>query len=156
MDRMKTFLKYALWGILFFIFSEIMINVGLNSSYKNMECKNNIEQVNIEQAQATLINGRIKGTIKNTDAKDLNGKFIKIDIYSERNVLLGSKYYEIQNLSKDQEQPIEIHFKAQYAKYYDVSIVDSKEEKKLELEFIPEDLSKGEILLGTLFVLLIL
>ena len=40
MDRMKTFLKYALWGILFFIFSEIIINVGLNSSYKNMECKN--------------------------------------------------------------------------------------------------------------------
>lgn len=155
MDRMKTFLKYALWGILFFIFSEIIINVGLNSSYKNMECKNNIEQVNIEQAQATLINGRIKGTIKNTGAKDLNGKFIKIDIYSERNVLLGSKYYEIQNLSKAQEQPIEIHFKAQYAKYYDVSIVESKEEKELELEFIPKDLTKPEIILGTLFVFLI-
>ena len=91
MDRMKTFFKYALWVILFFIFSEIIINVGLNSSYKNMECKNNIEQVNIEQAQSTLVNGRIKGTIKNTGAKDLNGKFIKIDIYSERNVLLGSK-----------------------------------------------------------------
>ena len=83
-------------------------------------------------------------------------EIMQIDIYSERNVLLGSKYYEIQNLSKDQEQPIEIHFKAQYAKYYDVSIVDSKEEKKLELEFIPEDLSKGEILLGTLIILILL
>ena len=40
-------------------------------------------------------------------------------------------------------------------KYYDVSIVDNKEEKKLELEFIPEDLTKPEIILGTLFVFLI-
>ena len=155
MDRMKTFLKYALWVILFFIFSEIIINVGLNSSYKNMKCKNNIEQVHIEQAQATLINGRIKGNIKNSGNEDLNGKFIKIDIYSERNVLLGSKYYEIQNLAKDQEQPFELYFKAQYAKYYDVSITNQKEEGNLELEFIPKDLSKGEILLGTLIILML-
>ncbi len=39
MDRMKTFLKYALWLILFMIFSEILINVGLNSTYKKIESK---------------------------------------------------------------------------------------------------------------------
>ena len=39
MDRIKTFLKYALWVIAFAIFSEFIINVGLNSSYKKIERK---------------------------------------------------------------------------------------------------------------------
>ena len=108
MSRMKTFFKYAMWVILFFIFSEVLINIGLNSSYKNMQSKNNIEQVTITQAQATLVNGRIKGTIKNTGKENLNGKYLKINIYSERDVLLGSKYCEIVNLTNDQSQDFAI------------------------------------------------
>ena len=59
MDRMKTFLKYIIWFVLFFFFSNFIINVGLNSSYKNIERRDSIEQVQIKQAQATLVNGRI-------------------------------------------------------------------------------------------------
>lgn len=33
---MKTFLKYAIWFVLFFFFSNFIISVGLNSSYKKM------------------------------------------------------------------------------------------------------------------------
>lgn len=156
MDRMKTFFKYAIWVILFFIFSELIINVGLNSSYKNIQSKNNIEQVIITQAQATLVNGRIKGTIRNTGNEELNGKYVKVDIYSERDVLLGSKYYEIQNLAKNQSQDFEIYFKAQYVKYYDVSIVNEKEESELDIEFLSEDLKKPEIWFATIVTLLIL
>ena len=32
MSRMKTFFKYAMWIILFFIFSEIMININFRTS----------------------------------------------------------------------------------------------------------------------------
>lgn len=158
MDRMKTFLKYALWVIMFFVFSELIINVGLNSSYKDMQSKNNIEQVIINQAQTTLINGRIKGKIINTGDKDLNGKYLKVDIYSERDVLLGSKYYEIQNLARDEFQDFELYFKAQYAKYYELSIVDEKaeEELNLEIEFLPKDLNKPEIWVATIATMLIL
>ena len=45
MDRMKTFLKYIIWFVLFFFFSNFIINVGLNSSYKNIERRDSIEQV---------------------------------------------------------------------------------------------------------------
>ena len=76
MDRMKTFLIYVLLIIGFFVFSEFIINVGLNSTYKNMESKNNIEQVNIKQAEATSVNGRIIGTISNSGTEDINGKFL--------------------------------------------------------------------------------
>lgn len=156
MDRMKTFLIYALCIILFFIFSEFIINVGLNSMYKDMECKSSIDQVNVQQAQATLVNGRIKGSIKNSENKDLNGKYVKIDIYSERDVLLGTKYYEIQNLSNSESTSFELYFKAQYAKYYEVSITDTKKEEKFELEFLQKDLSKPEIILGTAIILILL
>ncbi len=156
MDRMKTFLKYALWVILFFIFSEIMINIGLNSSYKNMQSKNSIEQVIINQAQVTLVNGRMKGTIRNIGDKDLNGKYLKVDIYSERNVLLGSKYCEIQNLARNESQDFELYFKTQYAKYYELSIVDEKKEEDLDIEFLPKDLNKPEIWFATIVTMLIL
>ena len=65
MDRMKTLSKYVLWLILFFIFSEIMIKLNIESTYQNIGQKNNLEQISIYQAQATKINGRIKGTINN-------------------------------------------------------------------------------------------
>ena len=75
MDRMKTFLKYIIWFVLFFFFSNFIINVGLNSSYKNIERRDSIEQVQIKQAQATLVNGRIKGTIKNSDKDYLTHRY---------------------------------------------------------------------------------
>ena len=65
MSRIKTFFKYAVWVILFFIFSEIMININLKTVYRNIGRKDNLPQVTIYQAQATKVNGRIKGTIKN-------------------------------------------------------------------------------------------
>ena len=49
MDRVKTLFKYALWLVLFIIFSNFLINVGLNSTYKSIERKDNVEQVNIYQ-----------------------------------------------------------------------------------------------------------
>lgn len=64
MSRMKTFFKYAMWVILFFIFSEIMININLETVYRNIGRKDNLPQITIYQAQATKVNGRIKGTIK--------------------------------------------------------------------------------------------
>ena len=53
MSRMKTFFKYAMWVILFFIFSEIMININLETVYRNIGRKDNLPQVTIYQAQAT-------------------------------------------------------------------------------------------------------
>lgn len=159
MDKMKKFLLYAILLVVFFVFSDFLINVGLNSSYKNMERKNNIEQVQIKQAQATLTNGRIKGTIYNSSPEALNGKYLKIDIYSERDVLLGSKYYDIPNMMENRAHDFEVYFKAQYAKYYSVSIVNEKHEEDLNLEdieFIPKDLNKPEIWLATIVTMLIL
>ena len=158
MDRMKTFLIYVLLLIGFFVFSEFIINVGLNSTYKNMEIKNNSEQVNIKQAEATSVNGRIIGTISNSGTEDINGKFLKVDIYSERDVFLGSKYYDIDNLEKDGTNDFEVYFKTNYAKYYDISIVNEKKEDDvdIDIEFLPKDLTKSQIWMAVLVTMIIL
>ena len=40
MDRVKTFAKYAIWLVLFWILSDILIYYGVNSTYKNLKIKN--------------------------------------------------------------------------------------------------------------------
>ena len=150
MDRMKTLLKYALWLILFFIFSEIMIYLNIETTYQNIGRKDNVSQITIYQAQATKINGRIKGKI-NDDAQITN-KYIRIDLYSERDNFLGSKYIDISELGQNKE--FEIYFKVQDVDYYEIKLVDEKEEG--ELPEMVKDLTQSEVLWGTFLTLLIL
>lgn len=154
MDRLKTFLKYAIWVIAFFILSEFLINVSLNSSYKTIGRKDTTPQVNIYQAEATLVNGRIRGTITNSEAEDISGKYVRIDFYSPRDVLLGKKYIQIDTLQKDQTQNFEAFFKLEDVNYYQVKITDQKEPGD-EIEFIPKDWNKPEVIMVTIITLLI-
>ncbi len=153
MKRMRTFLKYALWVILFFIFSEFIINVGLNSSYKNIKRKDETTQVQMEVAQATLVNGRMKGTITNTSDDYLTGKYVRIDFYSKRDVLVGTKYIPITTTEATTYQEFSAYFELNEVTSYNVSIVDHKDTEEIKL--IPEEWTKSEIVVATIFTLLI-
>ncbi len=141
MDRMKTFLKYALWVIGFFILSEMLITVGLNSAYKNIEEKNDSKisdnRISIYQSEATSVNGRIRGTVTNSGEEDLSNKFLRIDFYSKRDVFLGSKYVELGDMKKDESKNFEAFFKLKDVSYYKTKFVDSKDANEIEL--IPKD-----------------
>ena len=154
MDRVKTLLKYALWVVLFMIFSEFLINVGLNSSYRPIERKDNISQVNIYQAEATLVNGRIRGLITNSETDNISNKYLEFDFYSERDVYLGKKIININELQPGETQNFEILFKLQDVDYYTVSVLDERPEGE-EIEILPEGWTTGEILLATAVTLLI-
>lgn len=152
MDRMKTFFKYAAWIILFFVFSEIMININLEATYKDIGRKDNIEQVTVYQADATKINGRIKGTINNKNNL-IKNNYLRIDLYSERNNFLGSKYIDVSNMREDETRNFEIYFKVQDVKYYEIKFTDEKEEG--ELPEMLQDLTKGEVIWGVFLTFLI-
>lgn len=154
MSRMKTIFLYVLGLVAFFIFSELMININLESSYQKLGRKDNLSQVSIYQAEATIVNGRIKGTIINPEINQLNGKYLRFDFYSSRDVLKGTKYIDISNLGVNQKQELEMHFKLEDVDYYNISVVNEKEEKEVEL--LPNDLTRREILVGTIFTLLII
>ncbi len=154
MERLKTFLIYALLIIGFFILSEFLINVGLNSTYKPIERKDEISQITIYQAEATLVNGRIRGVVTNSQPDELNNKFIKIDFYSERDVFLGKKYVALEDIQPNETKSFEVFFKLEDVEHYSMSIVDEREEGEIEL--IPEEFTKPEIILLTIFTMLIL
>lgn len=143
MSRMKTFLKYAILIILFFIFSEIMININVETTYRNIGRKDNLSQVTVYQAQATKVNGRIKGTIKNDTENKIEYKYIKVDFYSERDVLLGTKYIDVSAMRENETQNLELYFKLQDVDYYEMSFTNEKTENEITL--LPEDLTLSEI-----------
>lgn len=149
MDRMKTFLIYALCIAGFFMLSNILININLESTYKPIERKDDINEIVINQAEATRVNGRIKGSIENI----VVSKYIRIDLYSKRDILLGTKYIDILDLRSKKD--FEIHFKLNDVKYYNISLTNEKDESVTEINLLDEDLSKSDILWGT-FLLLIM
>ena len=154
MSRLKTLFKYVLWIVMFAILSEFLINVGLNSTYKQLERKDNIEQVQIYQSEATIVNGRIRGLITNSSSNNLSGKYLEFDFYSKNDVLLGKKYIQVNDLQDKQTQSIELLFKLKNVGYYNISVVDQKPDDE-EIELLPTDLTKPEVILGTALVLLI-
>ena len=155
MDRVKTLLKYAVWVLAFIVLSEFLINVGLNSTYRSINRKDNIGQVNIYQAEATLVNGRIRGTITNFEPEELNGKYVRIDFYSKRDIFLGRRYIEVKDLEQNGTMSFEVFFKLQEVGSYEVVIADKKEPAD-EIEWVPKDWTKPEIIAVTIITLLIL
>lgn len=154
MKRTKTLLMYGLWIVLFIIFSEFLINVGLNSSYKPIERKDNVSQVNVYQAEATLVNGRIRGLITNSETDNISNKYLQFDFYSERDVNLGKKIINVNELQPGETQNFEILFKLEDVKYYTVSVLDERPEGE-EIEILPEGWTTTDIIIATAIALLI-
>lgn len=154
MSRMKTFFKYALWVIVFFIFSQFLISVALNSNYRNITRRDDEKQIKIYQAQATTVNGRIKGIV--TD-KENEGRFVKIELYSERNVNMGKAFIEIEKFGEHDSVPFEANFKLEHVASYKVSIVDKKDENTDNLiDLLVGEATNREVIFWTIAAILIL
>lgn len=146
MSTLKTFAKYAIWLILFWVLSDILIYYGINSTYKAISNKGeNPKQVTINSAEATKVNGRIIGKISNDDENDLSGKFLKIDLYAENGNLLATEYEEIGNLRANEVKSFETYFKMQDVKSYGITVVEQKEENT-DGVFMTEDMTKIGVL----------
>lgn len=154
MSRMKTFFKYAMWVILFFILSEVLINIGLNSSYRDIKRRDNLQQIEITEAQATAINGKVKGIIKNSEEDYLTGKYLKIDLYSKRDNNVGTKYVEIKTTEANKTQEFGIHFELNEVTSYEISIVEEKTTAESDGTF--NGFSRAEIFMAKMFLLLTL
>ena len=145
---------YALWVVLFIIFSDFLINVGLNSSYRPIERRDNVSQVNVYQAEATLVNGRIRGLITNSEANNISNKYLEFDFYSERDVYLGKKIINVNELQPGETQNFEILFKLEDVEYYTVSVLDEKPEGE-EIQILPDGMTTSQVVLATVVTLLI-
>lgn len=122
MSRMKTFAKYAICLILFWILSDILIYLGINSTYKDIDRRGEIPTgIEVVEMQVTTVNGRTK--IKIND-ENLSDKFVKIDLYSSTGVNLGTQYLEIGKVRENEIKEIETYFKISEVKSYEITVVE--------------------------------
>lgn len=145
MARMKTFFIYFILVVAFFIFSQIMIYIAINTTfqYKNIEIK---AKIPIEaEVQATSINGFAKGKIINQTESDIQNKYIKIECYSKHDVLMGTKYIAIDKVEAKEEKEFEVHFNFNKVDRAVIDIVDEKtvEEQNVKQEEKESDPERG-------------
>ena len=147
MKRLKTFLIYALIIVGFYFFSEFLITVGLSASYEDIVRKDNVSQVEIYEAQATLVNGKVKGVIKDSRGNEsLTGKYVELDFYSKRDNVVARKYIPIETTDVNNTQEFSIYFEAEDVTSYSIAIVDEKEQGELNTEL--EDWERLAIYIG--------
>ena len=139
MGRLKTFGKYILWIILFYLFTMLMTYIGFNSAYQNMEQEVDLpKQVKVDVAQSTKVNGRIFGEVTSTEENDLNGKYIKIQIYNNRDELVGVKYLKMENLKTNEPKKFVAYFNLENVASYSVDIVDDSAELQERIKSVTE------------------
>ena len=154
MKRMKTFLIYLLIFVGFFVLSDVLINVSLNTSYHTITRKDNLEQVVINQAEATQVNLRIKGTVTNLVENPITLKYMRVDFYSERDNLVGSRYIDVSNLKENKSMDVEINLRLDDIDSYSISFTNDKSTE--EVDWLPADLSGKQILIISAFTLLMI
>lgn len=153
MKRMKTFFTYALIIAAFWIFSDILIYFAINGTYKTKEARIDVSspQIVITENKATYVNGIIKGKIKNNTEKIIDDVYLKIDMYSPRDVNLGTKYIQINNLQQNQVRDFEMGYKFNDVSYVTITTTDSAE--NVSVEQLKSDEADLYFLFGTLFFL---
>ena len=135
MNRLKTLSKYVIGLIAFYIFSSVLIYIGLNATYRNILEKGNLpEQVNIDLAQATKVNGRIYGEVTSTIKNDLNGKYIKVEIYDKDVEVVGQKYLKIEGININEPKRFKVNFVTEGVKSYKIEILDDTPELQEQIE----------------------
>ena len=153
MAKLKKYLLYVLMIAAFWIFSDILIYLSINSSYTRVDAKvyTNSPEIIIGESKATYVNGVVKGSIKNNTGDIINDKYLKIELYSARDVKLGTKYVKIENLEVNKYQNFEMWYKFNDVDYANISVTDNIN-NTVEEEFLSQETTSA-LILGTLLVL---
>ena len=164
MARMKTFLIYLLILVAFYIISSILAYWYIQSTYstigshviENTNMPN--VQVAIDDAEATLVNGYVSGTITNTSEEAINTKYIKFDLFSERGNKILSKYVQIDNLNTGEMQNFKMNFRAENIANCYAEVTDTVEKTEntqlINIDNLEDDPYTGIAVLSSALILM--
>ena len=109
-----------------FLLTGILIFIGFNANYKPIELKSELPSViTIEKAEATKVQARVYGRIKNTTQNDLNGKYIKVSVLNSNNDKIATKFLKIENLGKEENKLFRASFNAEKVSGYTIDLVEN-------------------------------
>ena len=128
MTDLKKDIKIVLLVVGGFLLTGFLIFIGFNVNYKPIELKAELPNViTIEKAEATKVQARVYGRIRNTEETDFNGKYIKVSLYNANNENISTEYLKIENLGKDENKLFRATFNVEKAKSYTVDLVDNNQ-----------------------------
>lgn len=162
MSRLKTFGKYILMIVGFYIFSTILSIGFISTTYNEME--ENIYPdssilVKIEEAKSTFVNGYIKGNITNNTGSDIQSKYVKIELLSKKGNEILTKYIQIDELKAGETKNFTINFEAENIKSFNVKVTDDYGYEESDVHLINlkdaenEEVKGISILLATVILL---
>ena len=154
---MKKFFKYFLAFVALYIIVDIGSYMSIKSTYipKDYEVEIENPQVTVGEFKATTLNGYINGQINNNTDAVITGKALKFDYYSENDILMGTKYFKIDNFLIGETLNFESRFNYDNVDHVKISLVDSLESienKDFELDDFSKDEINWFVLLGALIV----
>lgn len=153
-NRIKTFSLYALCVILFFIFSNIMIEIALKTTYDPIDtyiATPTGMEVKIDEARATYVNGYVGGTIINRNEM-IWKTYLKIDLYTKRDVCIGTKYVELNHFMQDEIQTFRMGFQYTDVDYAVISMVEEVPENLPQKAFESENLAGPMLIAAVIFL----
>ncbi len=124
MARLKRFLMYGSWVLGFFIFSQIMIYIAINTTYKYKNVEVTTAIITQAEVKATSINGIAKCKIKNNTQQAIENKYVKVECYSKNDVLMGTKYIKIDKIETNEEKEFEVKFNYNKVNKAKIDIID--------------------------------
>lgn len=139
MERLKTFRTYIVLIIVFYLFTMIITFIGLNATYKNINLRKDLpEGLSINMAQATSVNGRIYGEVLSSEQNNLEGKYIKVNIFTKKGNHIGTKYIKIENTNINEPKKFAVFFTADNIKSYTVELLEDTEEVRNQCDLSKE------------------
>ena len=128
MRRFKQIMFFVILIFAFAYFSNYMIGVGLRNTYKTIkgEVKTSSPSIIVSEIKTTDVNGYARGTIKNNTDEDMNSIYIKLDLYSRKDVHMGTEYFEVKDLKVGDSQDFKIEYRFSNVNHYEITCVDEK------------------------------
>lgn len=128
MTDLNKDIKIVLLVVGGFLLTSFLIFVGFNVNYKPIELKSELPSViTIEKAEATKVQARVYGRIKNTEENDFNGKYIKVSAVNSNNETIATKFLKIENLKEDENKLFKATFNAKNVRGYTIDLVENNE-----------------------------
>lgn len=144
MARMKTFFIYFLIFIGIYVVSQLLINAYIKTSYykiESYEISDNQLTVTIDRSgtRASKDDGYIQGKISNNSDLKSDVKYMKVELYSEKNVNLGEEYVKIDEMNPNEVKDFKVRFTCDYVKHF--KIIFLTQEEKAEIDANKETLN---------------
>lgn len=112
MKRMKTFFKYFLIFVAFYILVDVLSFQIIKSTYidKKLSADFSSPQIEVIESKATITNGVVEGILTNNTGDTLTDKILKLDFFSKRGVNVGTKYIDLGEIKNGEK----FNFKSTY------------------------------------------